>query len=438
MQTDHPQPEAAATPDEDTRMSSSTPTSTIDAEWCLVGCALAEGRLSDDCQQVVPEDFRSATLGAIWGTLVRLARKGRHLSAQLAAVEGHHLLDDLDLVLQHAPLTGTADDYAPTVRRDARRRAYLAALQSGLYETEHAGDADAVAIQVADEIFRIAEDRAEERPVHIKTVLGDVIADLETRMRTREVMGVPTGIESIDALIVGMERGGITLLAGGTGSGKSSLALQIVLTVAKRGASSMIFSLEMSNTSIGQRAIAQETMTPLRALIRATLSESDYARIGTGIHRLADAPVFMVDRTLPIDQLEATARRHHARHGLDFLCVDYLQLVPGESRRGRNREQEVASVSRGLKQLAMDLKIPVLALSQLNREGARQQRPPALHDLRESGSLEQDASHVIAVYRPDPETDGAKAIVLKNRQGPLGTVSLDWRGRYVRFLDAQR
>lgn len=259
----------------------------------------------------------------------------------------------------------------------------------------------------------------------------------------REDAGLRTGWPDLDRVAL-MRRTDTVIIAARPGVGKSALAAALAVNVARRGQHVALYSLEMPHEDISARVLAMESGIDLQALLRAQLSEHESRLAAAASDRLADLPLTLVDRSdLSAIGLRAHARRLHARRPLDLLIVDYLQLlVPGHA---ENRQVAVADISRGLKQLAMELRIPVVALSQLNRavEG-RAVKMPLLSDLRESGAIEQDASIVWALHRPelyDQSTEHAGMMeigVLKNRNGPLTTVPLWFDGATMQLRQLAR
>jgi replicative DNA helicase len=264
---------------------------------------------------------------------------------------------------------------------------------------------------------------------------------IEQRVAQKAPSGLRTGFDAIDRLTGGLQPGGLVIIAARPSMGKSALAAEILANVSARGdGAGLLFSLEMTAVEQAQRRIASESNVHLGRLRSGALGESDFPRMAHGVNRIftKTEQVWVADKSdLSITELRAYARSFASRHKLAAVAVDYMQLVLGD---GETREQEVASISRGLKALAMELRVPVIALSQLNRAvEQRQDKRPLLSDLRESGALEQDAHQVMLIYRDDyynPQTNSpgiAEIGVAKNRNGPTGMVKLRWRGECTRF-----
>jgi replicative DNA helicase len=260
-----------------------------------------------------------------------------------------------------------------------------------------------------------------------------------------EIIGIPTGLADLDKILGGMQRSDVIILAGRPGMGKTSLALSIALHAARRWQKRVaIFSLEMSDEQLVQRLISAETGIDSQRLRLGDIKENEWPTFIQATNLLSNTSVF-IDDTPAISALElrTKARRLHAEHGLDLLIIDYLQLMRGDSR-SENRQQEISYISRSIKALARELNIPILALSQLSRQvESRHDKHPMLSDLRESGSIEQDADVVMFVYRDDvynPDTEFpniAEIIISKHRSGPTGIFSVYFKKHLAQFVDLE-
>ena len=256
--------------------------------------------------------------------------------------------------------------------------------------------------------------------------------------RRGEVVGIPTGFRDLDTLLGGLQRSDLIVIAARPGAGKTSCALSMAYNMAQQEKVIGVFSLEMSREQLAQRLLAIDTGIDTHRLRNSALSDVDLGRVVTAMGELAALPIHIEDTAaLTLSELRSRARRLQAWRGLDVLIVDYLQLVRGRS---PDRVQEVSEIARGLKNLAKDLNVPVIALSQLSRavEG-RASKVPQLSDLRESGEIEQAADVVIFIYREelyDRDTDQkgiAELHIAKHRNGPLGVVPLRFDSRTTRF-----
>ncbi|MFL7790613.1 MAG: replicative DNA helicase, partial [Anaerolineae bacterium] len=259
-----------------------------------------------------------------------------------------------------------------------------------------------------------------------------------------EPLGIPTGFTDIDRLLGGFQRSDLVIIAARPSVGKTSLCLSMARNAARFGQRVAIFSLEMSAEQIVQRIVSAETGIDTQRLRLGDLREDEWPLFVQATGKLADLPIFIDDTpSISVLQLRTKARRLHAEHGLDLILLDYLQLMSGDTH-SENRVQEVSYISRSLKAVARELDVPVVAASQLSRAvEQRTDKHPMLADLRESGSLEQDADVVMFIYRDElyhPETEQqniADIMISKHRNGPTGVVQLFFRKRLAQFLDAE-
>lgn len=294
-------------------------------------------------------------------------------------------------------------------------------------------------------IFNVSQKRTLRDFVAIGEVLEHYFDKLDTIQQHRgEVVGVPTGYADLDKLTGGLQRSDLVILAARPAVGKTSFQLGIAHAAAvKYGKKVGIFSLEMSAEQLVQRLLSMETGVDSHRLRLGFIDDTEWDQISRAFGRLAEAAIYIDDTPgISVMELRSKARRLLAEQGLDLVIVDYLQLAAG--RRSENRVQEISDISRGLKGLARELNIPVLALSQLSRAvESRADHRPMLSDLRESGSIEQDADIVMFIYREDvydKETDKkgiAEVIVAKHRNGPTDTVHLRFFERTARFADLE-
>ncbi|NJN18414.1 MAG: replicative DNA helicase [Oscillochloris sp.] len=296
------------------------------------------------------------------------------------------------------------------------------------------------------ELFNVSQRRNNQDFVHIGKIVNQLFTQIETLQERRgEVIGVPTGYTDLDALTGGLQPSDLIILAARPSVGKTSLALSLAYNVAYLSSATVgVFSLEMSRDQLVQRMLAMHTGIDMQRLRTGNLRGDELNLALEGMGALSEIPIYIEDTPgLSISEVRSKSRRLHAEAGLDLLMIDYLQLMQG--RRSDNRVQEVSEISRGLKALARELNVPVIALSQLSRavEG-RQSHVPMLSDLRESGSIEQDADIVMFIYREelyDKETDKkgiAEIHMAKHRNGPLGVVPLRFEARTTRFHNLER
>ena len=258
--------------------------------------------------------------------------------------------------------------------------------------------------------------------------------------------GIPTGFSDLDNIITGLRPGTLTILAARPAMGKTALALNILADVAiRRQIPSAIFSLEMTATELATRIISAQARVDSSCIKKGVLSDAQWDSIMNSIEKMHDSPLFIDDGSgITISTLRDRARRLQMQRGIKFIVVDYLQLLTSGSKRVQNREQEVADIARGLKNLSKELSVPVLALAQLNRSvESRADKHPFLSDLRESGSIEQDADNILFIHRPAyydkslGEDNVAEIMIAKQRNGATGSVNLHWNGKLTEFSNLE-
>ena len=275
-----------------------------------------------------------------------------------------------------------------------------------------------------------------EMPSPLDAVLADVAKRIDDRASKGDAGGVKTGFTILDMIMGGMHGGDLVCIAARPSVGKSALAQAIAMNVGKSGKKALIASLEMMRVELGQRIIVNESGVSNYMVRSAKLGPSEAARLGATIQRLRGVGVRFDDEPgLTVERLASKCRMLSRGEGLDLVVVDYLQLLVPDNRRAMRQEQ-VASMSRSLKRLAQELEIPIIVLSQLNRDSDQEHRPPRLSDIRESGAVEQDADTVILLHRPNAERDDPEPIdliVAKQRHGETGTVRLNYHGSTFRF-----
>ena len=309
------------------------------------------------------------------------------------------------------------------------------------YDAE--GDTDDVVNSAQAEIYKVTERHTTEDYVILSDILGEVAQEIERNGNTDgQTAGVPTGFTEFDNLTNGLHPGTMIVIAARPGVGKSTLALDFIRSAAiHNDAAAVFFSLEMGKNELVMRLLSAESEIPLQNLRRGELSPHDWTTLAATEARINNAPLFVDDSpNMALTEIRAKCRRLKQQHNLQMVCVDYLQLM-SSGKRVESRQQEVSEFSRSLKLIAKELQVPVIALSQLNRgPEQRQDKKPAISDLRESGSIEQDADMVIllhrdSVYDKDVRPGEADLIVAKHRNGPTATITVAFQGHYSRFAD---
>ncbi len=409
---------------------------------------------------LMPDDFYYEQNGIIYQAILRLFQKRQPIDLVTLA---NHLDEEKNLEkvggrtylaeLAHVVITAThVLQYATIVKQKSTLRRLLKAGQTiaGLGYDE-AKDIEDLIEGAEKALFSVSQNFVNDKFVHIRDILTQTyerISDLHDDDGKEKYRGVPTGFRSLDRMLSGLQQGDLVIIAGRPAMGKTSLALNVAQNISKAEKSVGIISLEMSKEQLVERLFCALLSVDSWKLRNGKLEEADFARIGTVMDELNAAKIYIDDSTSgSMGELRAKARRLQMEHGLDLLVIDYLQLmsISGTGGSITNRVQEISEISRSLKGLARELKIPIIALSQLSR--AVENRPskiPQLSDLRESGSIEQDADVVLMIYREDyyeEDTDRqglTDLFIRKHRNGPVGRVELQFKKEQMRFYDIDR
>lgn len=346
-------------------------------------------------------------------------------------------------LVNRVPTSAHAVNYAKIIKGLAIKRELISAA-SRLVEDAFAEEKTVAEIIDRAEklVFGLSQRQLQRQFIPIKDALAQSFDRLdELHKQAGGLRGVPTGFNDINQVLAGMQRSNLLILAARPGVGKTSLALNIAQSAAVIHKIPVgFFSLEMSQEELVDRLLVAQADIDAWKLKTGKLSEKDFASLSDAMGELAEAPLYVDDTPgMSIMEMRTKARRLQVEHGLEFLVVDYLQLA--HSRNLENRVQEISEVSMGLKNLARELKIPVLALSQLSRavEHRGGTKKPQLADLRESGGIEQDADVVLFLYRENEEDlENMKLYVAKHRNGPLATIDLRFRGDRIRFYGVDK
>lgn len=432
------------------------PPQNLEAEQSVLGAMMLSAEAMADVVEILEaDDFYRSAHGKIFGVLRTLFAHGEPVDVITAvdALRKQGLLDEVggalylrDLVDQ-VPTPAGAAHYARIVSDAALRRRLIGAA-ADIIDTSYVGgdDADTIADAAEQRIYDVARREDKEETALLGDLVNQAMSDLET-MQNREsaYTGIPTGFRDLDDLTSGLQGGNLVIIAARPGVGKSSLAMNIARNIAMAGEPVAVFSLEMSRYEIGMRLLCAEANVPWDRIRNKRVGPNDWTRVVSAAGQLHDAPLHIVDSgNVNIVDIRAKARRMKTgRQGLSMIIVDYLQLMtsPG-ARRMDNRQQEVAEISRSLKLLAKELHIPVIALSQLNRNPeARADKRPQLSDLRESGAIEQDSDVVMFIHRDDGDAEHkreAEIILAKHRNGPTGSVRLNFEPSLTQFRNAAR
>ncbi|HQV63016.1 MAG TPA: replicative DNA helicase, partial [Anaerolineales bacterium] len=426
-----------------------------EAEEAVVGAVLINPEAYYDVAQfLAADDFYIHRNKWIWEAFMRLheQRIPVDLLTLSEELDRSNLLADvggsayITSLINQVPSSLNAESYGRIVEgHSIRRKMITAANKIASIAYNEASTVDDVMNEAEKAVFNVSERRLKHDLQPISAVLSDYYDRIDDlAKRPEEIHGVPTGFIDLDRMLTGLQPSDLLIIAGRPGQGKTGFLLSIAknaaLTHKKHVA---IFSLEMSNEQVVQRLIAQETGIDSQRLRNGKLQENEWPLFTHAVEVFSDTHIYLDDTPAitPL-QLRTKCRRLHMEFGIDLIIIDYLQLMGGDTRND-NRVQEVSHISRSLKVLARELNVPVLTAAQLSRAvEQRTDKKPVLSDLRESGSLEQDADIVMFIYRPDQyekDTDKqniAEIIIAKHRNGPVGSVELIFRGALAKFENA--
>jgi replicative DNA helicase len=428
------------------------PPHNLDAEQSVLG-AMLESRdaIANVVEVLEVDDFYKPAHAEIYDAILSLDASGQPADAITVADElgRRNSLDRIggkpyiSGLLEAYPTASSAGHYARIVEELAQLRRLIEAggrIQEIGFEMP---DDVADALDKSEEIvYEVGNRRLRDRVHPIRQLLTENMEAIEDLYeRGANVTGLASGFPDLDDMTAGFQPSNLVIVAARPSIGKSALLGDFALHAALRqNAPAVIFSLEMSANELVQRFLASEGRVDSQRIRKGSLQEQDWPRLSAAVGRLAEAPIFIDDSaTVTLMEMRAKCRRLKARHGLGLVVIDYLQLMQSP-RKSENRQQEVSEISRALKIMAADLKVPVICASQLNRGVEyRSDKRPLLADLRESGSIEQDSDLVMLLYRDEVynrDTDRrgeAELIIAKHRNGPTGTVNLAFMNQYTKF-----
>ncbi|XWX02938.1 replicative DNA helicase [Aggregatilineales bacterium SYSU G02658] len=400
-----------------------------------------------------PEDFFLLRHQHIWRVFHTLSERNEPLDLVLIKEElqAHNQLEavgGMSYLLQLVSNVSSnyqTETYAKLVKRTAVRRRLMAAATDILtLATDETLTLDHVISEAEAKLFSVSDTQIKRSFVSMSEGLRDYYEHINEIVARSGVVGVPSGFRDLDALLGGFQRSDLLVFAGRPGMGKTSFLLTVALNAARRGARVAIFTMEMGVEQILQRLVAMESRINVQNLRLGRLSVQEMNRFTEVIGRLSSLPIFIDDTPAltPLD-IRTKARRLAHEHGLDLIIVDYMQLMHGGgSSRETNRVQEISYISRALKELARELNVPLISAAQLSRAvEQRNDKRPVLSDLRESGSIEQDADIVMFLYRDEVYNEAteypnqAEIIVAKHRNGPTDTITLFFEKSLTKFMD---
>jgi len=438
----------------------STQPQNTDAEASLLGAILIDGdAIVKVADQIAVDDFFDTKHRHIYEAIQKLYEKRSAIdvltlsdqlkgSGYLDMVGGPAYLTELT---NFVPTAAHAEQYADIIAQKAVRRRLIAA---GKEISQVGGDEAKSVKELIEEaetkLFEVSQQHVKQNIVSLEAILAESFERLDDLHKDKQkIRGIPTGFKDMDSMLAGLQRSDLFILAARPSMGKTALALNLAHNVAVQvNEPVLIFSLEMSKEQLVDRLLSMESGVDAWALRTGNLTDTDFEKIGNAMGALSEAPIYIDDTPgITVSDLRTKARREAHQRPLGLIIVDYLQLMSGGGRYGGdgNRVQEISEISRGLKGVARELNVPLIALSQLSRSvESRSPQIPQLADLRESGSIEQDADVVAFIYREEyynPDTDRKKLtdiFIKKHRNGPTGGVELYFDNEKQRFRSLDR
>jgi len=426
-----------------------TPSSS-DAERSVIGSLMINNHAWDGISELVAmDDFFYPAYRAIFKAISNLADAGTpfdlvtiaDMLAEAGSLDAAGGLPELIDIQKNTPSSANIRSYAKIVAEKSMERQLLSVADEVSNEVYDGKGTVAEKITNAQSlILSLEPDRKSGGPVSINESLKQTIENIDQRFNhSGTILGIETGFTELDDMFCGLRDSDLVLVAGRPSMGKTTLAMNIAEHNAlKCKKNVLVFSLEMSSDSLTERMISSSSSIPFKRIRTGGLEETDWSRLSSAVGGIKDAPLYIDDSAgLHINQIRARARKHARLHGCDLIVVDYLQLIRGD---GQGRTEDTTNISIGLKAMAKEIGVPVIALSQLNRSlESRPNKRPINSDLRDSGSLEQDADLILFVYRDEvynedsPDKGLAEMIVRKFRNGEIGTKLLESRLEFCRF-----
>ena len=432
------------------------PPHNLEAEKSVIGAAMLDKEVVFDVLEVVrAEDFYSKANREIFTVITDLQRSSTPVDVltvtdelkkrkMLEAVGGRVYVAQLSA---DVPSVSNAVEYAKIVAEKAVLRRLIGTAdeiaKKGYEESENTLDI----LEYAEKgIFEIAKSKQHSEMAKISEIILTNFEEISVRSQSQGgITGVPSGLIDLDRKLSGFQKSDMVVLAARPSMGKTAFALNVALNAAlKADAKVLIFSLEMAKEQLSQRLLSMEARVESQKMSTGDVDMSDWDKMSAALDSFNKMSIYIDDTPgIKLMEIKNKCRRMKAETGLDMIILDYLQLMEGE-KRSDNRQQEITSLSRGMKLLAREMECPVIVLSQLSRApDQRENHRPVLSDLRESGAIEQDADVVLFLYRDEvynEETEKpgiCEVIVAKHRNGPIGTVEVGWQGKYTRFVNLQ-
>lgn len=430
------------------------PPQNLEAEQSILGGILLDNSAVNNVIEILDaDDFYSESHRKIFKAIIELSEKNEPSDLvtlanklrdknQLDTLGGEAYLASL---VNSVPSAANIAYYSKIVKEKSTLRRLIGAATEILNESYNSAiDIESVLDEAEHAIFEISENKIKPSFFPIREIIKDSFRTIEQLFEKKALItGVSTGFKRIDELTSGLQKSDLIIIAGRPSMGKTALAINIAEHASMANDIPVaIFSLEMSKEQLAFRMLSSQARVDSQKLRKGWLGETDWPKLTTAAGKLSEAPIFIDDTpSISVLEMKAKSRRLKAEKGLGLIVLDYLQLMKGRDS-SMPREQEISEISRSLKALAKELQVPVVALSQLNRQvEARSDRRPQLADLRESGAIEQDADVILFIYRDDvynksednPERGFAEVIVGKQRNGPIGKAKIVFQEQYTRF-----
>ncbi|WP_146550448.1 replicative DNA helicase [Rummeliibacillus suwonensis] len=425
-----------------------------EAEQAVIGAIFLEPQALITASEIlIPEDFYRSAHQKIFQTMLRLSDQGKAIDVITVTEElsSHNELEDvggisyITEIANAVPTAANVGHYAQIVSEKALLRR-LIRVATKIVEDGYTreDEVDTLLSEAESRVMEVANRKNAGDFKHVKDVLVETYANVEhLQNRKGDITGIPTGFRDLDRLTAGFQRGDLIIVAARPSVGKTAFALNVAQAVGTQTDENVaIFSLEMGAEQLVMRMLCAEGNIDAQVLRTGALNSEDWRKLTMATGTLSRAGIYIDDSAgIRVSEIRAKCRRLKQEHGLGMILIDYLQLIQGSGLAGQNRQQEVSEISRSLKALARELEVPVIALSQLSRGvEQRQDKRPMMSDLRESGSIEQDADIVAFLYREDyydKETEDANTIeiiVAKQRNGPTDTVKLAFKKEFNKFV----
>lgn len=434
------------------------PPQDIEAEQAVIGSMLTDQDAVIAATEVLkPEDFYREDNKIIYEAIINVYSRAEPidiitLKSELSSMGKLDSVGGLEYIAQlpdKVPTTANVDRYIKIVEEKSMLRNLVKTaneiISLGYDETENVED---IMDMAEKKIFDVMQRKGQKGYTPIKDILVDTFTQLEQLYNQKgHVTGVPTGFIELDNMTAGLHGSELILIAARPAMGKTAFALNIGTYAATRANVPVaIFSLEMSKEQLASRILCSEALVDSNKVRTGKLEDEEWSKLAEASGQLSNAGIYVDDTPgLNVMEIRAKCRKLKIEKDIGLVIIDYLQLVQGSNRRGSNREQEIAEISRSLKILAKEIDVPVIALSQLSRAvDSRPDHKPILSDLRESGSIEQDADIVMFIYRDDyynedsEKKNQAEIIIAKQRSGSTGSVDLAWLGSYTKFANLEK